>query len=151
MHIDRVKNYYGLDIVKWIMAICVVAIHTHPLENIMISDRTQAVYQLIVSSAVPFFFMANGFLMGIKSDDFRSLDHHLTCFGRKMIKLYMIWSLIYLPFAIYYFCVSKEGIFKSILIYIRNFLFRGENYYSWPLWYMLSAIYAFIMIRMILR
>ena len=47
-------GYNSIDIVKFVMAVCVIAIHTRPLRfcsNIIINN----IYDSFVSSAVPFF------------------------------------------------------------------------------------------------
>jgi len=56
------KKYNSIDIVKWIMAIFVIAIHTHPFNNID-NDIFLLIYNYIMKSAVPFFFMASSFLL----------------------------------------------------------------------------------------
>lgn len=53
-------NYNAIDIAKFVMALLVVAIHTHPeneIENKLILDIINCIYSI----AVPFFFVASGF------------------------------------------------------------------------------------------
>ncbi|ODM13342.1 hypothetical protein BEH84_01057 [Eisenbergiella tayi] len=50
------KNVNSIDICKFIMSICVVAIHIHPLANCN-NDLLLSVYNNIVSLAVPFFLL----------------------------------------------------------------------------------------------
>ena len=40
---------------------------------------------------------------------------------------------------------------NSVLMYIRGFFFWGEQYNSWPLWYLLSTVYALMLILLLLR
>lgn len=64
--------------------------------------------------------------------------------------MYIIWTIIYLPFTIYGACQDGLPIGKSIVIFFRNFVFVGENYLSWPLWYLLASIWAgaiFLLLR----
>ena len=63
-----------------------------------------------------------------------------------MIKLYIIWSIIYLPLAVYKYIQNGNGAVKSSISYIRNFFFVGEHYFSWQLWYLLSTVYGAILI-----
>ena len=49
------KNVNSIDICKFIMSICVVAIHIHPLANCN-NDLLLSVYNNIVSLAGSFFF-----------------------------------------------------------------------------------------------
>ena len=149
---DRQNN--GIDLFKFIMAVAVVAIHTHPLENCTNSDLIK-IYEIIVNMAVPFFFLASGYLLGMKIswsyaenlDDTNRIIKQL----KKSIQMYLIWTAIYLPLAIYHFISSKTIPIKAALIYIRGFLFIGEQYNSWPLWYLLSTIYALLIIYLLFK
>lgn len=68
---------------------------------------------------------------------------------RKLIRYYVIWTVIYLPITIYGFVQSGDGIVKSMALFFRNVIFQGENYYSWPLWFLLSSIYGFMVYKFI--
>ncbi len=107
------------------------------------------IYDSAIKLAVPFFFISSGFLLGKKmgqsfyeENSFNILHHYL----RKTIKLYVIWSIVYLPLAIWdYIYISKDTqIIKVVLRYIRDLLFVGQHYNSWILWYLLSTIYTLI-------
>ncbi len=126
------------------MAACVVAIHTHPFESC--SDQTiLAIYNVFVSFAVPFFFLCSGFLIEEKirrcgnSDDYVGIIWRYTV---KTIKMYVLWSAAYLPLAIIDYISSEHSVIYCLLLYIRGFIFIGEHYNSWMLWYLLSTIYA---------
>lgn len=149
-HINK-KN--SIDLVKFIMALAVVAIHTDPLINCF-NRNILEIYNQIVNLAVPFFFLASGYLLAIRmtsnfssNEDIQRVKYQLC----KIIKMYLIWTVIYFPLAVYHYVSSKISLYGAILLYIRGFLFVGENYNSWPLWYLLSTIYAMIVIIMILK
>lgn len=130
------------------MAIIVVAIHTNP-QNGIDSESVKYIIKKLYFLAVPFFFSASGFLIwrGIKDATKEEKLARLNKWVRKTFKLYIIWTCIYLPFTIYEFSVLKtHGIVKSILIFGKNLILIGENYMSWPLWYLLATIVAGIMI-----
>lgn len=141
------QNYNSIDLMKFIMAFAVVAIHTQPLNNCR-NRILILVYNNIVEIAVPLFFLSSGYLLSkrmtfINTDsDINILTKHLN----KIIKLYVKWMLIYTPLEIYKDIMHGNGIVKSILIYFRGFLFVGEQYNSWHLWYLLSTIYSLILI-----
>lgn len=50
------KNYNSIDLMKFVMALCVVTIHTFFVENMEPSIIRDFLHSLICS-AVPFFFM----------------------------------------------------------------------------------------------
>ncbi len=137
---------------KFVMAIVVVAIYTRP-EWSFNSSLVKEIFESIYSIAVPFFFMASGFLL------FRKISLPLDKEGEKRIKtyikrifkLYLIWTLIYLPLSIYGFYLDGMPILKSIAVFFRNILLIGENYMSWPLWYLLALIVAVGIIYILLK
>jgi len=147
----QTNDYPAIDIAKFIMAIFVVAIHADPMMHCG-NQVAQAVYRCLVQSAVPFFFLAAGFLLVKKAEaqaaDLRSVIHrHL----KKTIKLYCIWHIIYLPLAIYHFYTNDYSVLRGILVTIRSVLLVGKNFYSDILWYLLSSIYALLFISALLK
>ena len=139
-------NYNNIDVFKLIMSIFVVAIHTHPLENIS-NSVINGIYDSLVSLAVPFFFVATGFLV---YEDVLNDTAFKTRFI-KLLKMYLIWSIVYLPLAICEYIDKKYTIYYSVLLYIKDLLLVGEHYNSWVLWYLLSSIYALFIIRFLIR
>lgn len=72
------KSLYAIDLMKFIMAFCVVGIHTTPLKtSIMGSFLLFGVFRL----AVPFFFISSSWLL------FRKID--LDCIKAKTLKKYI--------------------------------------------------------------
>ena len=147
------KNYYSLDICKWVLAIFVIAIHTHPLENYN-SEIVQKIYDSIVTMAVPIFFTISGFLLFNKMEgdysEFQNLCKikiHII----KLLRLYCMWTLIYIPITIYDYINKGYSLIKSLLLFVRGFLFIGEHYYSWPLWYLLSSIISLFAIFILFK
>ena len=146
------KEYKVLDIMKFVMAIVVVAIHTRP-ELSFSSPVVVGLFEAVYTIAVPFFFMASGFLL------FRKISLPLSEEGelriksylKKICKLYLIWTVIYLPLTVYGFYQDGLPLLKSIAIFFRNILLVGENYMSWPLWYLLALIVAVGIIYALLK
>lgn len=146
------KEYKVLDIMKFAMAIVVVAIHTRP-ELLFSSPVVVSLFEAVYTIAVPFFFMASGFLL------FRKISLPLNEEGelriksylKKICKLYLIWTGIYLPLTVYGFYLDGLPLLKSIAIFFRNILLVGENYMSWPLWYLLALIVAVGIIYALLK
>lgn len=97
-------NYPNLDLMKFFLALLVVEIHTRPLKCFYFAET---VIEGIDVLAVPFFFLASGFLC------FRDLNY--ASFGVaisagtervrntiiKLVRLYLIWTLLYLPLTIF--------------------------------------------------
>ncbi|MBQ8071878.1 MAG: acyltransferase family protein [Bacteroidales bacterium] len=129
-------RFAGLDFMKFLMAFMVIAIHTTDWSIAHLTD-----------AAVPFFFIVSGFLLfrkfsGKKEEDLQTI----IAWTWKVFKLYAVWSIVYLPFAVYGFHLDGLGFFHAIKIYLRNFLLVGENYLSWPLWYLLGLVWCGLVI-----
>ncbi len=147
------RKYNSIDLIKLIMALCVVAIHTGPLENCT-NTLAKGIYEAFVRMAVPFFFLSAGFLLGNKMEypfigenNVTTLKNYLT----KIIKMYLIWTAIYFPMAVYHFISEGMNPIKAAFLYIRGFILIGEQYNSWPLWYLLSTIYALLLLIFLLK
>lgn len=134
------KNFKVIDFMKLCMACFVVAIHTNP-ENIVGCVAGQEIIRVIYNIAVPYFFLTSGFLLfGGISDASNTIRIHKYLL--KICRLYVVWTLLYLPFTIWGFANEHMSLGKSMLVFTRNFLLVGENWYSWPLWYLLALIIA---------
>lgn len=147
------KKFNSIDIFKLLMAVCVVAIHTHPLENCK-NELANNVYNSTVSMAVPFFFIAAGFLLAQKLEyPFLGEKNELIIkkYLIKIVKLYVFWNIAYLPMTIYHFVDSKMSMKMIIYKYLKGLFIIGEQYNSWPLWYLLASIYALAIILLLIK
>lgn len=135
-------NYNSIDVIKVCMSILVVAIRTHPEYDFaeITKDLIRGVYTIVV----PFFFIASGFLVwhNIANASIDKKEERLKKWISKTIRLYMVWTAIYLPFTIYGFWHDGTSVVKSALVFARNVLLIGENYLSCPLWYLLGMLVA---------
>lgn len=128
------EQFHGVDVVKFAMAICVIMLHTHPLEGI--NDKLNFVTADVPGRiAVPFFFAATGFLLAQQKENgyFFEIDH-VKKYVCRILKLYIIWTAIYLPIIIYKNIIdSSEGTGYGILTSIRDFIFVGSYGHLWYL------------------
>ncbi len=140
-------NYNVITIIQVIMSIIVMGIHTNLFKNID-NEIIVTLWNTLSLLAVPFFFYTSAWffshkLAKNKKEKYIELTRQQLL---KYIKIYIIWNIIYLP--ITYFSIIENfddyGLIKTILYYIYGLFIKGEQYYSWPLWYLLSIIYAFI-------
>ena len=124
----------GIDTLKFLFSLVVVWIHT-------------GVGNLggLTPWAVPFFFLVSGFFLFGKLFDEPApslRNEKISGWWRKTLRLYVLWTLIFLPFAIIGLLNDHLAPVKAIAQYLRNFLLVGENYLSWPLWYLLGLLWA---------
>ena len=122
----------GADLLKVLLALVVVWIHT--------GSSTLGGF---VGCAVPVFFVLSGFFLFGKVFAAPSNAYSIVAvWWEKTLRLYLVWTFIFLPFAIYGFWLDGLPLWKGALAWLRNVVFRGENYLSWPLWYLLGLLQA---------
>lgn len=147
-HGQHKERYNSIDVAKFLMAIVVVAIHTGPLYGCDI-PLFNNIYSFFTKSAVPFFFISSGFLLAKKMDgvgcDAQRLGILRGHLG-KTVKLYLLWTMIYLPLSIYGLINTHESVKTAVFEFAIKVCFVGENYNSWILWYLLSTIYALLFV-----
>lgn len=131
-------KYNIFDLTKFVLSFVVVAIHTQMTE-------TGLTMKVLCTLAVPIFFVISGYL----------LDHNrsLPDWGGqkrgviKLVRLYITWTIIYLPLTVYgYYFVEGHTMKECIFIFTRNFLVAGQNWMSWPLWFLHSLIVAMMIL-----
>lgn len=108
----------------------------------------------VIEQAVPFFFVSTGFLLAKKMEwpYYRKQDiAQLKVYALRMLKLFIIGEVCYLPWTIYGYMISDKSIQCCILDYIWRMLFLGENYNSFVLWYLLSSVYGLEVLILLLQ
>lgn len=147
------KNYNSIDLCKIFMAVCVIAMHTKPLHNSS-NNIILSIYDSAVNCAVPFFFLASGYLLSIKLKKPFASEKNIKIIYKyllKIVKMYVVWTIIYSPMALWYYRQLGHSFIKGIIFYLRGVLLIGENYNSYILWYLLSTIYALIFVLILMK
>lgn len=136
------KQYAAIDITRVIAAILVIAIHTDPLFHYS-QDGNYFLVSVLARIAVPFFFVTSGFFFVSKISINHSLKEDLPQVIpviSRLIKLYVIWTLIYFPFQMYIWVKSGES-WRYWLVYLQKAFFEGSYY---TLWYLSALIFAMV-------
>ena len=139
------ENLNFLDLSKFLLSFCVIAIHVQPFINIE-NKVLYGFYEAIVRCAVPIFFLASGYLLSRKFKTDSLNKEVVKRYIKANLKLYIKWTIIYLPITIIHFINTGTGTLKAVGKFVYNFVVVGQNYNSWPLWYLLSTVYAAIFI-----
>ena len=133
---NQKSNYILIDILKFICAIFVVGIHAEIMNDK--NDTMQwYILHMIFRIAVPFFFIASGFLYGKKVLNNKNNLKEITLKQiKRLIIPFVFWLLISLPYQI--IITTGENIFIILLKVIRSAIF-----YPWgALWFMLALVVA---------
>lgn len=126
------KSNGAIDILKFVMAILVVGIHTEPFGfNIWLDWG----FGLVTRLCVPFFFTTSAYFYWLK-------DKGALVFLKRILSLYAIWSIIYLPFDIS--TLSKMNVGQILIRY----LWVGNEH---ALWYLCSSAIGFIITYLLLK
>ena len=140
---SKKKHYNCVDLFKFISALLVVSIHIAPFEsyNHVINYGFK---NYLARIAVPFFFVASGYFLFRKTSYKRFDTNVLLIYVWKIFRLYLVWTVIYFPWALKMFILKDEkGIVHGGLNWIRTFLFTGSFIH---LWYLNATIVAVLMI-----
>ncbi len=126
-----------IDVMKFICAIFIVGIHSGIVSNENSSIQWY-IENIIFRIAVPFFFIASGFLFGKKylKDKNRLKENSIKQVKRLLIP-FIFWSLILLPYVIITEIKFDGNIVLFALKILRLNLFNGYH-----IWFVLALIVA---------
>lgn len=82
------KNYNSIDLVKFVMALCVVTIHTFFVETMEPTIFRDILHSLICS-AVPFFFVTSAYFVMQRKD-----NADVYRYWKRILDLYLAWCVI---------------------------------------------------------
>lgn len=142
------KRYNAVDLTKFIMSLLVIVIHVHPLGHGHDSEIANFyIMNLLPRLAVPFFFVISGFFLYKKTTLPQFTLSPSKAYLLKLLRLYLIWSVIYFPCSIDGIFYAGDGVFFGALRFVRD-MFLGSYVH---LWYLASTIMAVLVISLLLR
>ncbi|MGN0571785.1 MAG: acyltransferase [Candidatus Fimenecus sp.] len=133
------KQYNSLDLAKFICAVFILILHTEPFSSYS-RLLTYGMRNIVTVVAVPFFFMASGFLLFRKLNALSAGEKGL--YFKKYIKrlalMYLLWSAVYFPFVLTEWLHNGCTV-TDVLQYVKRFFFEGS--YS-TIWFLPALITA---------
>lgn len=118
----RQRVYTGLDIGKFIAALLVVTLHTHPLVQGSSADFWLCALCRI---AVPYFFITSSFLFYKRGGDIRK-------YVFRILILYAVWFVLEAPLTYYRFFVLRDDPLPyNLALFTRGLLLNSTFYVSW--------------------
>lgn len=136
------KDLVGIDLFKLIAAILIVILHCI---GDFFGEMGNVFKMNICCIAVPFFFITSGYFYGKGLNKNRdSKKQYFVKYEKNLLKMYIVWSLIGIPFMIRaYLNIYGNNYSYIFLLMIRNVFFTGTfGIY----WYILAMIGASILI-----
>lgn len=127
------ESYKGIDVLKFVMAVFIIVLHTHPFYGI--NQRLNFMADVLCRIAVPYFFVATGFLLEKKiSNCGRDIRKILQDYISRILKLYVVWTAVYLPIIVYTKIINSErGVTYGLFTFVRDFIFCGSYAHLWYL------------------
>ena len=129
------KQYCGLDLLKFVMAVLVAARHM-----IQVFYPAESRWRLIIGSwlsnlAVPVFFIIAGFLLfrKIPDTDKKSGWPVVGRYAWRIVKLYLLWCVIYWPIDIFNWYHGTATIMETLKAYVHSFFFSSTIAQLWYL------------------
>ena len=147
------RRYFpGVDYVKFLMALSVVAIHVNSAQ--CVGSHWPDAVEWLIRLAVPYFFICSGFFLGSKLNGVTSVAsrkkivyHRAAHIGR----IFMCWILIYLPITIYIDVCNDSSLTHDIVTYFGRLFLSGESEYAYPLWFLYSMSIVLVIYAVMLR
>lgn len=127
------KRYDGIDQMKFICAILVVAIHAVPFTEFGQLGAFE-IAQVVSRIAVPFFFICSGFFFTQKlMAGGPKGANALSAVMKRLLWLYAGWCAIYFAYD-FRICLKSTGSFgEAMALYLRNLIFLGGHFHLWYL------------------
>lgn len=152
-------NYQNLDILKYLSSILIIVLHLRPFLNFS-NELDLAFNNIVTRICVPIFFIITGYFVAKKE---KTNQNYIKEYIRKIIPLYLVWSLLYIPVIIGTIikylpiineCISKINITLPLLIIFSIILlpiivlialcYTGVYYH---LWYFPAIIFSLLVLK----
>lgn len=127
-------EFIAIDFFKIICILLVVTIHI-PMFIDINSELSFWTNQVLARIAVPFFFIASGYFIGDKICN----SYKLISYCKRILIMYIIYTIIYLPVIMKYWITNDRSNIKDIIVFIRDFFLVGSYM---QLWYLLGLVVA---------
>ncbi|HSD14440.1 MAG TPA: acyltransferase family protein [Flavobacterium sp.] len=125
----------SIDILKLGLSFLIVALHIFPLSRLKGIDGILS-YEIangITRIGVPTFFIISGYFLRNKIND----KTYLIKYGKRILFLYLVWQLIYLPDMIRFYNLGWFSTSNLILKLVFGY---------WHLWYLLATVFAVVLL-----
>ena len=124
---ENKKVIYGFDLLKFIMAVLIVSIHTEAFEKIVFYKYLRVIQTWCVPT---FFFLSSYFFMRKFVNSVNRIDVYLN-FIKRLGILYAAWFIINIPIYISQHDYSGIPFFDALMSFAKSLLFASTFEGSW--------------------
>ena len=138
------KQYRCIDLAKFVGAILIIILHTAPFSSYS-KVLTFGVRNIITIIAVPFFFIASGFMVFKKLEaieEQKDKNAYIKKHIKRLIVMYLFWSAVYFIFVLLDWILNGFTII-NLLEYCKDFVFEGS--FS-TIWFLPALIVATLIV-----
>lgn len=150
--INTTVKYNSIDMAKLICSILVVMIHIAPFgkqtSTNILSYLNFGLSQCLCRIAVPLFFIFNGFFLYKKTPLEKFSIQYSKKYFFHILKLYLLWSLIYFPIKLIGILNNPKGIVYGFVGYFKDLICVGSYTH---LWYLNALLFAVALISFLLH
>lgn len=135
-------NHAMVSFLQFVFSILVIMFHSSRLFH---NDITHFIQRSLFSRmAVPFFIICSSFYVKKK---IAQESTYLTAYIKNYIKNYLIWSLVFLPYGIYYFISLSLPVYLFPATLMLAILYTGTCYHLWYLPAFLTGLFLVNLLR----
>ncbi|MEH7493222.1 acyltransferase [Neobacillus niacini] len=146
------ERNYTIDFIKFFAILAVVIIHTFP------SDHQLGFFILDNFSrfAVPFFFVASGYLFGLKVIDNPNSAAYFKKYLIKILKIYVSWLVFYICYDVIRIFINGGNDNHELSKYfeglsVLKLLYYGEGTSGYQLWFVISLAWSIVTLYLFYR
>ena len=142
------KQYKTVDLFKFICAFLIIVLHTAPFSSYS-KLLTFGFRNVVTVVAVPFFFVASGFIAFSKINSLETEEEknkYMIKHSKRLVLMYLIWSAIYFVFVLINW-IQNGFTGWALLEYVKDFFFDGSFLTIWFLPAVLTATLIVFFLR----
>lgn len=124
------QTHHGINVIKFISAILITTIHLFPLQKVSIYLQA-ALMHGVARYGVPFFFVVSGYFLSKNVKNDKDGRKGYLMYAYKNAKLYLLWSLIYLPPKFLLLYRNKSGVWEKIVSFLKEMVFDSSYVHLW--------------------
>lgn len=135
-----IENGNKFDILKFVLAILIVGIH---------SSKSGMIFRPVLRLAVPLFFIISSYLFFLKQSKLTTHQdrfHGLKRYTKRILRLYTFWFLLLLPFIIYYREWYVDFGPEKLITIARSFFFGSTFVASW---FLMASLIGVTIVRLL--
>ncbi|MEW8969997.1 MAG: acyltransferase [Mesobacillus sp.] len=146
------QRNYAIDFIKFFAILAVVIIHTFPSND----QLGYFVLDNLSRFAVPFFFVASGYLFSLKVIDNPQSFAYFKKYVTKILKIYVSWLIFYASYDVIRILLTNGNVKTELAKYkenltVLNLFYYGQGTSGYQLWFVISLVWSIVILYLFYR